>query len=180
MNKQAVTNAVRKWVETVVIDLNLCPFAKRELIAERVRFVVSEAVTEEELLLDLQSELTVLETVPAVETTLLIHPHVLQDFADYNQCLDLFDALLQDLELQGIYQIASFHPHYQFADTQPEDAENHTNRSPYPIVHILREESLEKAVQSYPDVAQIPVRNIAVMNRLGKETLQSLLKHCLL
>ena len=171
--------AVRRWVETVVIDLNLCPFAKRELIANRVRFVVVDAVTEEQLLEALATELALLGQTIDIETTLVIHPNVLNDFLHYNQFLDSADRLLLRLQLEGEFQIASFHPEYQFAGTEPEDAENFTNRSPYPILHLLRESSLEKVIANTPDVDQVPLRNIETMNRVGAETLRSTLQSCL-
>jgi hypothetical protein len=171
--------AVRRWVEDVVVDLNLCPFAKRELLAERVRFDVTDASTETELLEVLASELDRLVSTPAIETTLIIHPHVLSDFLQYNQFLDIADRLLVQLKLEGVIQIASFHPDYQFADTQPDDPENFTNRSPFPILHLLREDSLEKAIANTADIDQVPIRNIATMQRLGAEAMRSRLRACL-
>lgn len=171
--------AVRTWLETFVVDMNLCPFAKRELVKNRVRFVSSAATTAEQLLMDLQAELELLNGDCTVETTLLIHPQVLQDFYDFNDFLDLADRLLLDMGLEGIYQIASFHPDYQFGGTQPEDAENYTNRAPYPVLHLLREDSLEQVIAAYPNVDDIPQRNIELMNSLGQEKLRALLKSCL-
>ncbi|WP_372965814.1 DUF1415 domain-containing protein [Marinobacter sp.] len=178
MSESEVVNATRKWVEDVVVGYNLCPFAKRELVKDRVRFVVTDAATEDKLVQALHAELQLLEDQPDVETTLLIHPGVLQDFYAYNEFLDTADALLKYLELEGIYQIASFHPDYQFADTEAGAAENYTNRSPYPMLHILREASLESAIDSYPDVDGIPDRNIELMNREGADKLKSLLNAC--
>lgn len=174
----AITAAVRRWVQTVVVDLDLCPFAGRELRAERVRFAVTPATTEARLLADLQTELERLDTHPAVETTLLIHPRVLQDFGDYNQFLETADDLLVAMGAEGIYQVASFHPHYRFADTAADDVENYTNRSPYPMLHLLREQSLERGIAGYPDTEQIPLRNIALMKRLGIARLKQLLQAC--
>jgi len=139
MESEAIAFVMRRWVEDLVVGLNLCPFAGRELVRNRVRFVVTEATTEEQLLAALETELALLNNDPAVETTLLIHPDVLQDFFDYNQFLDTADQLLVHTELEGVYQVASFHPDYQFAGTAAYDAENFTNRSPYPMLHILRE-----------------------------------------
>lgn len=167
-------SSVRRWVETVVVDLNLCPFAKRELVNDRVRFTVTDASTETALLMALESELELLTRDSSVETTMLIHPDVLADFSDYNQFLDLADGLLTQMDLEGVFQIASFHPDYQFADTEVDDPENFTNRSPYPVLHILREESLERAVDCMPDIDQVPVRNIETMNRIGAERLRAL------
>ena len=167
---------VRHWVETVVVGLNLCPFAKRELVNDRVRFSVSEAETEEQLLADLQAELELLNNDEAVETTLLIHPGVLQDFFDYNQFLNYVDSLLMQMELEGVYQVASFHPDYQFSGTRPDDVENYTNRSPYPMLHLIREDSLERAIAGYPHPERIPERNIELLESLGRDKMQALLK----
>jgi hypothetical protein len=161
-----------------VVGLNLCPFAKRELVNDRVRFAVTDSTTEEQLLAALQAELELLNNDANIETTLLIHAYVLQDFYDYNQFLNVADELLLQMNLDGVYQVASFHPHYQFGGTAPDDAENYTNRSPYPMLHLIREESLERAIAGYPDVDQVPERNIALMNRLGQEKLQALLQAC--
>jgi hypothetical protein len=170
--------SVQHWLQTVVIELNLCPFAKRERDAGRVRFYESAAHDIDQLLIDLQTEFEHLNGDSSIETTLLIHPYCLQDFADYNQFLNLADALLFELDLEGTYQIASFHPHYQFADTAPDDVENHTNRSPYPILHLIREASLEKALASTPDTDKIPERNIALLRTLGKHRMRELLAAC--
>ena len=178
-NDEEIIHAVRQWVETFVVGMNLCPFAKRELVKKRVRFVTTAATTAEQLLQVLQTELELLNADPSVETTLLIHPAVLQDFYDFNDFLGCADSLLVDMELEGIYQLASFHPDYQFDGTQPGDAENYTNRAPYPVLHLLREESLERVIADYPDVDDIPERNIALMNRLGQDKLEALLKLCL-
>ena len=178
-NDEEIIQAVRQWVETFVVGMNLCPFAKRELVKNRVRFVTTAATTAEQLLQVLQTELELLNADPSVETTLLIHPAVLQDFYDFNDFLDCAASLLVDMELEGIYQVASFHPDYQFGGTRPGDAENYTNRAPYPVLHLLREESLERVIADYPDVDDIPERNIALMNRLGQDKLEALLKSCL-
>jgi hypothetical protein len=178
MKSEAIAYVVRRWVEELVVGLNLCPFAGHELLRNRVRFFVTEAATEEQLLAALETELTLLNDDASVETTLLIHPDVLQDFLDYNQFLDAAERLLVHLELEGVYQVASFHPYYQFAGTAVDDAENFTNRSPYPLLHILREESLALRIAAFPDVEQIPVRNIEQMKRLGREKLQSILQGC--
>lgn len=179
MKNDPIAEAVKKWVEGMVVGLNLCPFAKRELLADRVRFFVSEAETEEQLLIDLHSELNLLNDNTDIETTLLIHPEVLQGFSDYNQFLDYAEGLLMELKLEGVYQIASFHPDYQFADTERGDVENYTNRSPYPMLHLIREQSLEKAVANYPNPEQIPERNIALLRNLGRDKILALFQDCL-
>jgi len=175
MKNEPIIAAVRQWVESFVVELNLCPFAKRELVKENVRFVATPAANEEALLVALQDELLRMEADASIETTLLIHAEVLQDFYDFNDFLDIADSLLVQMDLDGVYQIASFHPDYQFGGTEPDDAENYTNRSPYPVLHILREDSLEQAIDAYPDVDAIPERNIALMNKLGIEKLQAML-----
>jgi hypothetical protein len=147
-------------------------------VKNRVRFSVTEAVTEEQLLLDLQAELELLDNDETVETTLLIHPKVLQEFYDYNQFLSYADSLLAQMGLNGVYQIASFHPHYQFSGTAPDDVENYTNKSPYPMLHLIREESLERGIANYPDAEQIPERNIELLNSLGRDKMQALLLAC--
>jgi hypothetical protein len=174
-----VIGATRRWVKTVVVALNLCPFAKRELQRDSVRFSVSAAVTEEQLLMDLQTELELLADDKKVETSLLIHPEILQDFDDYNQFLNYSDELLVAMELNGVFQIASFHPDYQFAGAEQDAAENFSNRSPYPMLHLIRESSVEKAVASYPGSDQIPQRNIELLQGLGLAKMQALLQSCL-
>jgi hypothetical protein len=161
----------QKWLEKAVIGLNLCPFAKAVHVKKQIRYVVSEATTAEALLEELITELEFLAEKPAekVETTLLIHPHVLTDFLDYNDFLDVADEALDELDLAGELQIASMHPRYQFADTQQDDMENYTNRSPYPTLHLLRESSVDKAVAAFPEADQIFEKNISTMQRLGQE-----------
>jgi len=178
LENEEIIRPVRHWVESLVVGLNLCPFAKRELVKNRVRFAVTAAVTEEQLLMDLQAELELLNSNEAVETTLLIHPKALQDFYDYNQFLNYADSLLAQMGLNGVYQIASFHPHYQFGGTEPDDVENYTNRSPYPMLHLIREESLERGIANYPDSDHIPERNIELLNSLGRDKMQALLQAC--
>lgn len=168
----------RNWVESVVIDLNLCPFAATELNADRICFSLSDATSEAQLLDDLHRDLLELDQNSTIETTLLIHPGALQDFSDYNQFLDLADALLQQMNFEGIYQIASFHPEYQFSETGADDVSNYTNRSPYPMLHLIREQSLEKAVANYPDAGQIPLRNIALLEDMGHAKVLALWQAC--
>lgn len=179
MEHNAVLAATRRWVSEVVIGLNLCPFARRELVNERIRFVATDANSEEALLMALQEELMHLDQHPEVETTLLVHPAVLADFMEYNDFLAAAEGLIEHLELDGIYQLASFHPDYQFGGTQPDDAENYTNRSPYPMLHLLREDSLERAIAGYPGTESIPEQNIDLMNRLGAGHMRDLLAFAL-
>lgn len=175
-DSQAVIDLTRAWVDRAVIGLNLCPFAKAVQIKGQVRYVVSDATDAETLLADLHAELLALaDADPSqVDTTVLIHPGVLQDFYDYNGFLNVADACVEDLELDGIIQIASFHPQYQFADSGPDDIENYTNRSPFPILHLLREDSIERAVAAFPDASDIYERNMATLRRLGLSGWQAL------
>jgi len=159
----------RAWIERAVIGLNLCPFARAVYVREQIRYVVSDAPTPNALRQDLERELRFLAEAPpdAVDTTLLIHPSVLTDFFAYNDFLAVADALLARLGLAGAIQIASFHPEYRFADTAPDDVTNCTNRSPFPMLHLLREASVARAVAAFPDAAMIYGRNIETMRRLG-------------
>lgn len=168
---EEIIAATRNWLEKAVIGLDLCPFARAVYVRDQVRFVVSEAETPEALLADLVSELRTLSAADpeAIDTTLLIHPRVLEDFLDYNDFLDVAEAAVAELGLEGEIQVASFHPQYQFADTEPDDVENYTNRSPYPILHLLREASVERAVEAFPDASGIFEKNIETMRRLGPE-----------
>lgn len=161
----------QRWVERFVVGKGLCPFAGPELKHERLHYALSDASTLESLLQDLGLELQRLVTDDSITTTLLVHPDVLTDFFEYNQFLDAADALLETLKLEDVYQIASFHPDYQFADTEPQDAENYTNRSPYPMLHLLPESKVAEAVASYDGVDQISARNIAGLHATGSKQL---------
>ena len=171
-----IITAVENWLDDVVIGLNLCPFAAKPRRQNQVRFNVSEAFTSEVLLADLHQELLLLDQTPAseIETSLLIVPNMLNNFDDYNQFLDLVDKLLIEFEWEGIFQIASFHPDYCFADTPPDSVENLTNRSPYPILHIIREESMEKALETMTSPDEIYKRNIQTMTNLQAEEISTL------
>ena len=163
--------ATRNWLEKAVIGLNLCPFAKAVHVKKQIRYIVSNATTPEALLETLMNELQFLsDTDPdLVDTTLLIHPFVLTDFLDYNEFLDVADAAVEDMQLDGELQVASFHPQYQFADTDINDISNYTNRAPYPILHLLREESIERAVAAFPEASEIFDKNIETLEQLGHE-----------
>ena len=162
-------DATRHWVERAVVGLNLCPFARAPFIQGRIRYAVSHARDTDTLLDDLCGELQSLAAADAAEceTTLLVHPHVLGDFLDYNDFLDVADAAVETLKLDGVLQVASFHPHYQFADTAPDDVENATNRSPFPTLHLLREASVERAAEAMSDPDEIYRRNIDTLRKLG-------------
>lgn len=175
---EAVIAATRHWLEAAVIGLNLCPFAKAVHVKRQIRYVVSHAETEEALVEDLLHELQLLAASDAgdVETTLLIHPRVLSDFLDYNDFLEIADAAVEELALDGILQVASFHPDYQFADSEPGDMGNFSNRSPYPTLHLLREDSVDKAVAAFPDAERIFETNIETLRKLGPEGWKALWK----
>ena len=177
LSNQAVIDATKRWLETMVIGLNLCPFAKAVHVKNRIRYRVSSATDEGALLHDLESELSLLhEAAPeTVETTLLIHPQTLGDFMEFNRFLADCDEALARLELEGTIQIASFHPQYQFAGTKVNDVTNYTNRSPYPTLHLLREDSITQAVDSFPDVDGIYKNNIAALRKLGTTKILALL-----
>jgi hypothetical protein len=163
--------ATRAWLEKAVIGLNLCPFAKSVHGGGRIRYRLSRATTADELLADLGDELRQLVAADPgeIETTLLVHPQVLNDFLEYNDFLDVVDAAVEALGLAEVLQVASFHPQYQFADTAPDDVSNCTNRSPYPTLHLLRHASVDRAVAAFPDAAAIFDVNIETMRRLGHE-----------
>jgi uncharacterized protein len=168
---EEVVAATRNWLERAVIGLNLCPFAKAVHVKNQIRYAVSAAQTPEDLLADLVTELRTLQAADPseIDTTLLVHPRVLGEFPDYNDFLELADAAVAALGLEGEIQVASFHPQYQFAGTRPEDIENCSNRSPYPTLHLLREASIERAVAVFPDASQIFNRNIETLRRLGHD-----------
>ena len=179
MNENEIIQQTRNWVEKVVIGLNFCPFAQRELIKERVRFAVSDSISIEAALENLLREIHFLEDNTGTETTLLIYPLAFTDFDDYLDLLDLANALVEDQGYEGIFQVASFHPLYQFADSAKDDAANYTNRSPYPMLHLLREESLELALENYPDPDTIPERNVKFAREKGLGYMQVLLESCM-
>lgn len=168
---QPVLQATEQWLTRAVIGLNLCPFAKSVHTKGQIRSVVSDAETPEDLLEELIEELRLLaQADPAqIDTTLLIHPKVLQDFLDFNDFLGPADAALEELGLEGVLQIASFHPQFQFEGTEPEDMGNYSNRAPYPTLHLLREDSIDRAVDAFPEAESIFERNIETLEALGPE-----------
>lgn len=169
MDETEIRERTRAWIEKAVIGLNLCPFAKAVHVGGRLRIAVSGVTSAKELLEDLERELRALvATGPeVVETTLLVHPLVLVDFLDFNDFLAEAEALLADLDLEGVVQLAHFHPRYQFAGTAVDDVSNFTNRSPYPTLHLLRESSVSRAVDSMADTDAIYRANIATLRKLG-------------
>ena len=170
--------ATQAWFEKAVIGLNLCPFAKAVHTKGQIRWVESAAATPEALLHDLLQELQHLAAAdPAqTDTTVLVHPQVMHDFLDFNDFLDLADAALEELGLDGALQIASFHPRYQFEGTDEDDMGNFSNRAPHPTLHLLREDSVERAVAAFPEAEAIFERNIETLEKLGPEGWRQLMR----
>ena len=168
MKHSLLEQQIWTWLEQVVIGLNLCPFAAKPHRNKQIKVVISDATTPDHLLDDLARAFELLENADArvLDTVLFATPSMLADFMDFNDALDWADALLAEQDWYGVYQIASFHPHYQFAGTEPDDDENLTNRAPCPIFHLIRETSMNRALDSYPDHEQIPERNIARVSAL--------------
>ncbi len=176
MTEAEVVARTQAWVDQVVIGLNLCPFAKAVVAKRQVRYVVCMDSDPEQVLKLLQTELQHLVDTDSevLDTTLLIAPNVLPDFLAFNEFLFDCDSVLQSMGLEGVLQIADFHPRYQFAGTEPDDMGNFTNRSPYPTLHLLREDSIDKAVAAFPDASQIYERNVKVLEALGKQGWEAL------
>ena len=173
MNKKNIESITQRWLKEVVIDLNLCPFAQQELQSGGVVFYVSEATEEIQLMQELEQQLKRLQVDDSIGTLLLIHPLIGISFDDYNQMLTMADNLLEVMGLVGEFQIASFHPDYQFANTETNSPENYTNRSPFPMLHLLRESAVEKAIAHFEDIDKVPEKNIQTMNNLGYAELQN-------
>ena len=166
IDDKEIISRISSWLDDAVIGLQLCPFAKAPRQRDEIRFVVSHARNDEALLRDLADECMNLSRDKSIETTLLIIAEHLQLFDNFNQFLALGDKLLQQMSWEGRFQVASFHPHYQFADTAYDDRQNWTNRAPFPVLHLLRETSLSHAIDSFPCVEQIPLNNIIRLNEL--------------
>jgi len=177
-HNQIIERRVEAWLSSIVIGLNLCPFAQQEYRNNKIRFKTSLAESEQDIVRDLVVELSLLNKRDDIETSLLILPSVLADFQHFNDFFGFSDSLLEEMQLDGIFQLASFHPDYCFEGTEPNSVENFTNRSPYPILHILRESSLDRATELHPDTSQIPTDNIALMNKLGRSHMLNLLASC--
>lgn len=165
----------QQWLEAIVIGLNFCPFAKRELRKNAVRFILNESTDIQETLQQLIAECAFLDANSEFETTLLILPNGFEDFLHYLDLTELAEDLLAEQGYEGVYQVASFHPEYCFADADSEDAANYTNRSPYPMLHLLREASLDIAIDNYPDIDSIPDTNMQKARSLGAEFFQTML-----
>ncbi len=178
LNDEVVLADTRRWIEKAVIGLNLCPFAKAVYVKDQVRIVVSHARHLDALLDELDRELLLLRDTPAeqVETTLLVHPTLFPDFEVFNDFLNVVDDVVDEHELEGVIQVAPFHPAFQFDGTTPDDVTNHTNRAPYPTLHLLREASVERAAESGDDADTIVERNQQRLRELGVEGWRALLQ----
>lgn len=175
-NSASIIVSVKNWLEHTVIGLQLCPFAKSVFDADKIRYTVSDTEDTQALMLKLHEEFKRLDDTPEIETTLVIVHQQLSDFESFNQTLDTIDDMLEKNGWSGIFQVASFHPQYQFADTHIDDRENWTNRSPYPIFHILRESSLELAIENFPSIDNLPQENIERMNALSSQIFAQVLQ----
>ena len=166
-----IVSSTQRWLEVAVIGLNLCPFAKAVHVKRQIRYAVTAATSARELRAELQQELELLADAnpDEIETTLLIHPQAMTDFVDFHFFLREADAMIRKLGYEGRLQLASFHPSYEFADNAPDDIANCTNRSPHPMLHLLREASIDRAVAAFPDAATIYERNIETLRRLGHD-----------
>lgn len=178
MSDSPVIDATQRWLSSFIIHYNICPFARREQQRNSIRYRISDATSLEQALEALILECAKLDAEPDITTTLLIFEPGFTDFDDYLDLLTLAEQLILEQGYEGIYQLASFHPQYRFADSDVDDAANYTNRSPYPMLHIIREEQLEQALKHYPKPEQIPERNIQITRALGRHALESLLKAC--
>ena len=169
MSEEEILAATRHWLEKAVIGLNLCPFAKAVYVKNQVRLVVSRARHADDLLEELDRELDLLVATPAdeIDTTLLIHATLFEDFLDFNDFLEVADGVVEEHALEGVIQLASFHPRFQFDGTEPDDISNYTNRAPFAMLHLLREASVEKAVEAFPQAEAIFEENIKTLEKLG-------------
>jgi uncharacterized protein len=176
IDEALVLQQTRLWLEKAVIGLNLCPFAKAVYVKNQIRLVVSKARHADDLLEELDRELDLLVATPAaqIDTTLLIHPTLFADFLDFNDFLEIAEGVVDEHGLEGVVQLASFHPQFQFHGTTEDDISNYTNRAPFAILHLLREDSVERAVEAFPQAEMIFETNVATLEKLGLEGWKSL------
>jgi len=179
LNTETIIEQTRCWLSSIIIELNFCPFAKREFIKQSISYDVSTANGIEANLHELARALEYLDDHVEMETTLLIFAEAFVDFDDFVEMIDYADQLIDELGYRSTYQLAHFHPNYCFEDAEPDDAANYTNRAPFPILHLLREDSLQKAIDSHPDTASIPDNNINLARELGFTKMQALLNNCI-
>lgn len=170
--EQSISEQTLNWVRTFIIELNICPFAKGPVNKGSLRILVSESKKKAQALEDLMTEIQLMDENPAIETTLLVFADAFKDFFNYLDFADLAEQLLQVQGYEGVYQLATFHPDYYFADSEPDDVANYTNRSPYPMLHLLREDTLDKAIAAYGDTDKIPEKNITTLCQLGLEAIK--------
>ncbi len=176
---QKIINAVKQWIRETIIGFNFCPFAKREFDRDTIHYELVDDKSREEQLHALANEFRRLDENPAIETTIVIYPEGLESYFDYLDFLEIANELLFEQGYEGTYQIASFHPDYCFEDVSGSDPSNYTNRSPYPLLHLIREASLEKVLDRYPDPENIPQRNITLAREKGQEVFKAILANCL-
>lgn len=179
LSEELVIEQTQSWVRSFIVGMNVCPFAKREVDRGTVRYVVIRSRQPNVALAELMAEIDWLDQHPEAETTLMIFPSLFTDFLSYLDFVDDSEQLMFEQECEGVYQLATFHPKYCFAGAEDDDVSNYTNRSPYPMLHILREASLEKAIEFYGDTAEIPERNIKLMEETGREALAKLMQRCM-
>lgn len=176
-NDSTVIDSVKHWINAVIIGLNFCPFAKKDMERQTVHYFVSQTVQISPSLNELLEQLTYLEQQPEIQTALLIFQHGFGEFDEYLELVEYANGLIQQGGYSGIYQLATFHPNYCFADESADDPANYTNRSPYPILHILRESSVEQVLKHYPQPEQIPINNINKARQLGSAYIERLMKN---
>ena len=175
-SNQTVIQQTKNWVQEIVIGLNLCPFASLPFNNETIEYTVNSGNSTEQHLHQLADSFSKLDNTTNIETSLLIYPDAYQKFDDYLELLHFANSLLEELNYSGVYQLASFHPDYRFAGSTEDDASNFSNRSPYPMLHLIREKDLEKAIANYPNVEQIPENNIKKLREIGYREMQRKLK----
>jgi len=175
LSDELVTQQTLMWVNSFIVELNVCPFARRELEKNRVKVCVVRSKKIEIALEELMTEVQWLDQHTETETTLVVFPTLFRDFHRYLDFIDLAENLLFEKGYEGIYQVATFHPDYCFADAEPDDVSNYTNRSPYPMIHLLRESSVEKAIEFYGETQEIPENNIKLMESMGTDKVQAIL-----
>ncbi|MCV2885029.1 DUF1415 domain-containing protein [Aestuariibacter sp. AA17] len=179
VDEQTIITQTQRWVSDVVVDLNLCPFAKREVVRNSIRYTVETTSSSNDVLQTVLEELILLDSNDTIETTLIMLPSGFDEFDDYLELVDYAQAIVDNGGYRGIYQIATFHPNYCFADAHPSDLDNYTNKSPYPTLHIIREASIERVLKQYPDPENIPIRNMRTLEQKGEHAMKMLLASCM-
>jgi len=178
MDTKKVIEQTKNWLSSVIVEHNICPFAGQELKRNSIRYSVQDQIDLQQCLQNLIDECNILDADKDIATSLLIYKDVFAEFDSYLGFVDMANALMVDMGYEGAYQLASFHPHYCFANEEQDDAANYTNRSPYPMLHIIREASLEQALKDYPEPETIPENNIRLTRKLGLKKMQAMLQAC--